>query len=353
MENVHAGHGGTGGPVIGGTDPFGHPLPPVVDPPPPPPPIDPDTLHQIEMLNEAVLNVFAADLPSAKPFEVNTLQWDVTMPTTVIPGVVPVLELSVGAGGRVDGLSAHGSRPATQRSATTYELSIIAPKASRWLGSLTIDVDLSEARRFMLDAFIVTKPVTDQIKAGFPDGGGLTLRTPPVVGVHLEAVTVDLALAVEVPNFFDAEADVSISWTLSGKGPGWGDPIDADARIACAISTAHTSVDPGTLGSIFSGGCADVAAAAVERVSDGYLGQLVGPLIADDIRERLADDWDSAGNRYIAGVVAQQRPGSGWIFHHLDVTPDGLSFWYCTKPTPTSHPGTGTQPPVHPTNSGW
>jgi len=34
MENVHGGHGGTGGPVIGGTDPFGHPLPPVVDPPP-------------------------------------------------------------------------------------------------------------------------------------------------------------------------------------------------------------------------------------------------------------------------------------------------------------------------------
>ena len=80
------------------------------------------------MLNEAVLNVFAADLPTAKPLEVNTLRWDVTMPATVIPGVVPVLELSLGPNGRVDGLSAVGSRPAKQRSATTYALSIIAPK---------------------------------------------------------------------------------------------------------------------------------------------------------------------------------------------------------------------------------
>jgi hypothetical protein len=82
------------------------------------------------MLNEAVLDVFAADLPTARPFEANTLRWDVTMPTTVIPGVVPILELSVGPNGHVDGLSAAGSRPAKQRSATTYALSIIAPKAS-------------------------------------------------------------------------------------------------------------------------------------------------------------------------------------------------------------------------------
>jgi hypothetical protein len=340
MADRRAGPGGTG-PVIGGTDPTGHPQTPIVDPPLPPPPIDPDTFRQIEMLNEAVLNVFAADLPTAKPFAVNTLRWDVTMPTTVIPGVVPVLELSVGPNGRVDGLSAAGSRPAKQRSATTYALSIIAPKASRWLGSLTIDVDLSEARQYGLVAFGVTTKVTERLTAGFPDGGALTLRKPPKVGMHLEAVTVDLALAVDVPHFFDAEADVSVSWTLSGHGPGSGDPIDADAQIACSISTAHTNVDPGTLGSIFSGGCADVAAAAVEKVSDGYLGQLVGPLIAEDIREQLT------------GVAEDRRPDEpGWIFHHLDVTPDGLTFWYCTKPAPTSQPGTGTHPPVHPTNSG-
>src|SRR5215831_4035948 len=123
-DQLHAAHGGTGGPVIGGTDPTGHPLPPIVEPPPLPPPIDPETLREIEMLNEAVLNAFAADLPSAKPFEANTLRWDVTMPTTVIPGAVPALVLSLGANGRVDGLDPVGSRPAAQRSATTYGLSI-------------------------------------------------------------------------------------------------------------------------------------------------------------------------------------------------------------------------------------
>ena len=44
------------------------------------------------MLQEAVLNVFSVDLPSAKPFEPNTLRWDISMPMTVIPGVHPVAQ---------------------------------------------------------------------------------------------------------------------------------------------------------------------------------------------------------------------------------------------------------------------
>ena len=42
------------------------------------------------MLQEAVLNVFSVDLPSAKPFEPNILRWDISMTMTVIPGVHPV-----------------------------------------------------------------------------------------------------------------------------------------------------------------------------------------------------------------------------------------------------------------------
>lgn len=352
-NNPHASPVGTGGPVIGGTDPTGHPLPPIVEPPPPPPPIDPDTLHQIEMLNEAVLNKFAADLPAAKPFETNTLRWDVTMPTTVIPGVHPFLRLSVGPNGSVDDLDPVGSRPAKERYATSYALSIIAPKASRQLGTLTIDVDLSDAMSFQLNPILFTDPVRDQLKAGFPDGGDLTLRSDPVIGVHSEAVTVDLALTVHVPNFFDADAAVSVSWTLSGRGIAWNDPIDADARIECAISTARTTVDPGALGTIFSAGIADVAAATAEKVSDGYLGQLVGPLIAQGIQQQLV------------GIRDAQRPGQPpddgpparppeFILHHLDVTPDWVTFWYCKNPSwtaPSTQPGGGTLP-VHPTHLG-
>lgn len=332
--------GGGNNPIIGGTDPTGHPLPPIVDPPTPHPPIDPETFRQTQMLNEAVLNVLAPDIPAALPFAENTLRWDVTMPTTTLPGVHPVLHLKVGPNGLVDGLNATGSRPAKQRAATTYSLSIVAPKASRVLGSVTIDVDLTQARTFVLDTFLVTKPVTDQLNAGFPAGGSLTFRTPPVVGVHLEALTVDLALTVEVPNFFNANADIGIGWTLSGHGPASSDPIDADARITCSITTAHTDVDPGTLGSILSLGCADVAAAAVETVSDGYLAQLVGPLLSADIRERLVD------------LMFQKRPGAGWIFHHLDVTPDALTFWYCTKPSSPTQPGSGLHPTSSPVVSG-
>ena len=96
---------------------------------------------------------------------------------------------------------------------------------------------------------MVTKPVIAQLKEG-RQGGGLTLRTPPDVGVHLESVASRIALTADVPDFFDANADVTLDWTLSGQGPAWNDPPDADAQIVCSVAVARTKVDPGTLGSV-------------------------------------------------------------------------------------------------------
>jgi hypothetical protein len=315
---------GPGGGVIGGTDPTGHPLPPVIDPQPPTPPLDPDEVAQIEMLNEAVLNSFAADQPAGKPLVPNTLRWDITMPTTTLPGVsidiqLAVLEDGSTNPGYADGLAPVGSRPAAIRTATTYTLSLVAPKATRVLGSVTIQLDLSGCRSFVLDTFVVTGPVKTQLANGFPSGGTITLRTPPTVAVHLEAVTVDLALSVDGPAFFNPDASVSLSWTLSGRGPAWNDPPNADARIVSAISTAKTTVDIGIGYTASSLGVANAVSAAVEAVSDGYLYQLVGPLLAQQLVESLT------------GVMANNRP-QGWIFHHLDVTPDALTFWYCPRP---------------------
>jgi hypothetical protein len=343
MADPLSGHstGGDGGPGLGGTDPFGHPLPPTVDPPPTPPPLDPDTIKQYEMLQEAALNSFAADLSPAKPFADNTLRWDITMPTTVLPGVHPVVRLDVavtdGPTGYVDDLPPVGSRPATQRAATAYALSLVAPKASRQLGSLTIDLDLSDCRTFALNPFVVTKPVEDQLEAGFPDGGQITFRSPPVVAVHSEAVTVDLALHIDGPAFYNPDANISVAWDLSARGPAWNDQATADARVHCAISVASTSIDVGWADSILSAGVENAVAAAVEGVSDGYLNQLVGPLIAQDIREQ------------VEAIVDTQRP-SDWVFHHLDVTPDDLTFWFCPRTAPS--PGPGHLPTNHPVLNG-
>jgi hypothetical protein len=315
---------GHGGVLTGGTDPTGHPLPPVFDPPPVTPPMDPGEIAQIELLNEAVLNLFAADFPMGKPFVANTLRWDITMPTTVISGVsidVRLAEVVEGSTnpGYADDLPPVGSRPAAVRRPTTYTLALVAPKATRVLGSVTIELDLSGCRSFFLSSLLVTDPVKTQLTNGFPPGGIITLRTPPTIGVHLEALTVDLALAVDGPAFFNPDASVSVSWTLSGEGPAWNAAPYADAMIVSAISTAQTLVDIGLGYTLSSLGVANAVSAAVQAVSDGYLYQLVGPLIAQQVVGSLYE------------VMSSQRP-PGWIFHHLDVVADGLTFWYAPHP---------------------
>ncbi len=315
---------GPGGVITGGTDPTGHPLPPVVVVPPVGPPIDPNQLAQIQLLNEAVLNSFAADNPVAKPFVANTLRWNVTMPTTVLAGVTVNLQLAELVQGStnpgyIDDLAPVGSQPATVRQATTYTLSLVAPLATRVLGSVTIQLDLTGSQSFFLSSLLITAPVQQQLSDGFPSGGAITLRTPPVIAVHLEAITVDLQLSVDGPAFYNPDASVSLSWTVSGEGPAWNAPPLADAVIRCAISTAQTNVDIGVGSTVSSLGVANVVASAVEGVSDGYLYQLVGPLIAAQIAEQLTD------------IMASRRPAHT-IFHHMDVVPDGITFWYCPKP---------------------
>jgi hypothetical protein len=307
-----------------------------------PPPIDPDEFIQIELLNQAVLNSFAADTNPCKPFEPNTLRWNITMPVRTfanagVPIDVRLVEAVEGSTnpGYADQLPPVGSRPAAIRVATTWTLVLVAPKASRALDSVTIDVDMSGFQFFPLGSLPITAPVKSRLSAGFPPGGQITLRTPATVAVHLEALTVDLALSVDGPAFYNPDASVSVSWTLFAHGQAWNDPPDADAQIKCDISTATTKVDIGIGDTASSLGVANAVAAAVEGVSDGYLLQLVGPLIAQDIVESLT-------------VVMNEHRPRGWVFHHLDVLPDGLTFWYCPKSVPTH--GASHQPP--PVNSG-
>src|SRR5262245_66638873 len=72
--------------------------PPPPPPEEPPPPIDPDELRQIQMLAEAVLVSFSATPNPAPPYGRSKLEWVITMPTTVLPGVAVEVHLFDGIG---------------------------------------------------------------------------------------------------------------------------------------------------------------------------------------------------------------------------------------------------------------
>src|SRR4051812_45927964 len=82
-----------------------------------PQPIDPEEMREIQLLAEAVLVSFTATPNPFAPFGHAKLAWDITMPTTVIPGVQIEVHVS-GLGDQA--FDPKGSRPVAPYNGTTY-----------------------------------------------------------------------------------------------------------------------------------------------------------------------------------------------------------------------------------------
>ena len=86
---------------------------------------------------------------------------------------------------------------------------------------------------------------------------------------------VDVPLTASVPNWFDADVDVSMGFSL------WAEKGNLQARQ----DFATTKVSAGFLSTVLSIGCASAVAAGVEATSDGFLNSFVGPVIAQRMRD--------------------------------------------------------------------
>ena len=118
-------------------------LDPTLQPPQPPqpPPLDPDEIRQIQMLAEAVLVSFTATPNPMPPYGKTKLEWDITMPTTVLPGVHVEVHLNDGVGDAV--IDPTGQRTVSPYAETNWSIYLKTPKASRNLGTVSVTVDVS------------------------------------------------------------------------------------------------------------------------------------------------------------------------------------------------------------------
>src|SRR3981081_296499 len=101
--------------------------------PPLPPPLDPEQVLEIQLLAQAGLVSFTATPDTLKPFGHATLAWEVTMPTTVIPGVHVEVHLF---GGRDQLIDRKGSQVVAPFGDTTYAVYLKTPLALPQLGPL-------------------------------------------------------------------------------------------------------------------------------------------------------------------------------------------------------------------------
>ena len=133
---------------------------------------------------------------------------------------------------------------------------------------------------------------------------------------------VDVPLTASVPNWFDADVDVSMGFSL------WAENGNLQARQ----DFATTKVSSGFLSTVLSVGCASAVADGVEATSDGFLNNFVGPVIAQRMRDGVQANIDD--NLHRLNATSTSGP---YKFYDLSLTQDGMTYRFCPAHPPTTH----------------
>jgi hypothetical protein len=278
------------------------------------PPMDPEMVREIQMLAEAVLQSFTAAPNPLEPFGHSTVAWNITMPTTVIPGVLIEIHL-VGIGDQV--VIPNGSRPVAPYDGTTFALSLRTPLAVRQLGTLDLAVDFGACQSIPGFEGNFTAIVRGQANDAFPDGGQVHRRgIGATIDLGFNSFVTDIPLTVSVPHWFDPDVNVSLGFSVSSQ----------NGAVQVAHDLAETDVSFGAASSALSAGCSALVATAIEQVTNGLLGGFIGPVLAQNLRDGINADINYHLDLLNKSVPPPTVP---YKFYDLSLTIDGLNYRFC------------------------
>jgi hypothetical protein len=299
----------------------------------PPDPLNPDELRQIRLLAEAVLVSFTVTPNPLPPFGQATLRWEITMPTTVIAGVHVEVHLSDGELDQV--VDSEGSRAVAPYSETTYFLYLQTPLATRQLGTLALTMDFGTCKVDKVPPLFFTQAVKREAEKTFPAAGQVTLRGAGAkLDIGINSFVVDIPVEASVPNWFNADIDVTLGFSISSE----------NGRVGVSNDLARTNVSFGFLSGLFSGGCTAVVAKALEAQSDGFLSGIVGPVIAERIAKVIQTNIDDRLKNLNDNQPVRYK------FYDLTLTEIEMTVRFCpatpAEPSPTHPPFGGGNEPV-------
>ena len=288
-------------------------------PNPPLPPFDPEEVLEIQLLNEAVLTQFAPTPDPIAPFGRATLAWDVTMPTTVLPGVHVEVHLH-GVGDQLGDqlVNPQGHEIVMPYADNTYAITLRTPLALRELGTVDLAVDLGTCKSVDIAPNLFKGQITTPVNDAFPAGGQVTRRSDPSVDIGINSFVVTVPLTASVPDWFDADVDVSLGF----------DVISNSGNVDVIHAFASTNVSFGVVSAILSGGCSAAVATALEAMSDGYLSGFVGPVIAGMIKDGLVQSI-TFNRDQLNGLHGTPPPPVPYRYYDLALTQDGMTYRFC------------------------
>lgn len=297
-------------------------------------PINVEQFRQVQLLNEAILVSFDANPNPREPWGWSTLSWNITMPTTVIPGVHVEITL-FGEGEQI--VPPQGTRPAKPYGETTYTLVLRTPLAVRQLGKVVLGVDFGACFELPQRIDEIRAMIQAEVRRSFPSSGKVTLRDSEiVVDFGINSFVIDVPLKADVPNWFDADIDMSLGFHV----------FPVEGRVRASYSFVQANVSFGVASTILSGGCSAAVAVALEESIKGFFDGFIGPAIARQIREKVQASMDAALATFNSGRTPP------FAIHDFALTDSNLLVRICPVSAPPSPsgpggPGGGVFEPTH------
>jgi hypothetical protein len=287
---------------------------------------DVETTEERQLLEKLRLNAFTATPGTIKPFQTSLLAWDVLVPVSVSS----VIDVTFTIGNRsVGAVDTFPTPPLLDTAA--FMLKAHSPLTSRVMGTLAVHVDLTELVEGSLPRAAIqneAQVVKNLFRVGsLSTRGDLIVQMLPPDGLRLK-----VPLSADIPNFYNADVDVSLDILVSAKSLS-----DGTRVVSAQLGAVSVDVIFHWAEHVFSAGAATAAQAIIQPMAadliKGFLGPQIETIFARPVQQ-VVDYW--------LDIWRGQDPTKRkYRLHSITADPSGLIIYAAPVPSRGKGPGGG------------
>ncbi len=241
----------------------------------------PATQAEKDALKQVKLKSFGVTPMKVSPFGSAIVTWDTTVPNTGFDIVIALNGQAVANTGSM--------RVTLEDQTKTFSLAAVIddPRASRILRSIPLIVNLTDCQTATAPASVVTVPLKEAMDGAFSGGGSFSLKDGGSVVTAGPDGLVDIRvpIAIDVPDWFDADMDIHIQLTIRGAG----------GRVFVTAPLVDPQVSWSLLSNIASFGCTDKIGNGMTKISHVFLERIVD----NEIRPVVQQSMEGAVNTFL------------------------------------------------------
>jgi len=221
-----------------------------------------------DALNKIVLHRFAADPLKVKVFGSVALSWNLSLPDSPFEILVHLNDEAVDPVG-------NATRKLVQT--TTFSLTASTEHAARRLGSRTVNVDDSECRSHVIEAFAVTQPLKTSFDDRFRGSGKFRLQdNGTIVSLDTGKINIQVPLTINVPHWFDADMKIFIQLAVGVQGSVSAPDVRADVSWSFFENLASL-------------GCGHFVQSGMSKISEVFLSDIATSELVPAVAAAIAE----------------------------------------------------------------